>query len=105
MEAVRVSDTSDLLGRSGNYTYTDTSGTSHRMYVKGSAATVPIAYHPTKPATAAVCHSWGRKFWDTVFGLGVLLFGLALLAGAVALAVGTFLGEYADATLPMTQPV
>ncbi|WP_158717374.1 hypothetical protein [Streptomyces sp. NRRL F-4474] len=100
VEAVRVSDTSDLLGRSGNHTYMDTSGTSHRIYVKGSADTVPIAYHPAKPATAVVCHSWGRKLWDTVFGLGVLLFGLAILALAVALAVGTFLGEYDDAMTP-----
>lgn len=100
VEAVRASDASDLLGRSGNYTYTDTSGVSHRMYVKGSAATVAVAYHPAKPATAAVCHSWGRKVWDTVFGLGVLLFGLAVLASSVALAVGTFMGEYADAMTP-----
>ncbi|MFG2339758.1 hypothetical protein [Streptomyces yangpuensis] len=100
VEAVRVSDTSDLLGRSGNYTYTDTSGTSHRQYVKGSAATVPIAYHPSKPATAVVCHSWGRKLWDTVFGLGVLLFGLVLLASAVLLAIGTFQGAYDDAMTP-----
>ncbi|MFE5675367.1 hypothetical protein ACFQ7B_23920 [Streptomyces erythrochromogenes] len=100
VEAVRVSDTSDLLGRSGNDTYTDTSGTSHRQYVKGSAATVPIAYHPAKPATAVVCHTWGRKLWDTVFGMGVLLFGLAVLATAVALAVGTVQGMYDDATTP-----
>ncbi|MFJ9933866.1 hypothetical protein ACIRSJ_12140 [Streptomyces virginiae] len=100
VEAVRVSDTSDLLGRAGNYTYTDTSGTSHRRYAKGSAATVPVAYHPAKPATAVVCHSWGRKLWDTVFGLGVLLFGLALLASAVVLAIGTFQGMYDDAMTP-----
>ncbi|MFD5619524.1 hypothetical protein [Streptomyces yangpuensis] len=100
VEAVRVSDTTDLLGRSGNYAYTDTSGTSHRRYVKGSAATVPIAYHPAKPATAVVCHSWGRKLWDTVFCLGVLLFGLALLASAVVLAIGTFQGAYDDAMTP-----
>lgn len=98
VEAVRASDTSDLLGRSGNYTYTDTSGAVRRIYVKGSAATVPISYHPAKPATAAVCHSWGRKLWDTVFALGVLLFGLAVLAGVVVLVVGAFQGVYDDAS-------
>jgi hypothetical protein len=70
------------------------------MYVKCGASTVRVSYHPRKPGTVVVCHSWLRKAWDTVFCLGILLFGLALEGGTIGMAVGAFQGAYDNAMTP-----
>jgi hypothetical protein len=100
VEAERLEDTSGLLGRSGNYAYTDMHGVSRPTYIKGSATTVQVAYHPRRPGTVVPCYSWLRKAWDTVFCLGILLIGLAIDAGVVVMAVGAFQGEYDNAMTP-----
>lgn len=96
VEAMRYEDMSGLFGRSGNYVYTDLHGANRRVYAKGGAATIQVAYHPKKPGTVTVTYSWLRKTWDTVFCLGVLLVGLAFSAASIVLAVVAFLGGYDD---------
>ncbi|MGW6394438.1 hypothetical protein ACWFR1_28945 [Streptomyces sp. NPDC055103] len=94
VEAVRYENTSDLFGRSGNYMYTDLHGANRRVYEKGSAATVQVAYHPKKPGTVTVTYARLSKTWHTAFALGLLLFGLGICAGDIVMAIGAVQGMY-----------
>ncbi|WP_282696284.1 hypothetical protein [Streptomyces sp. CC208A] len=98
--ARRIADRSRLLGGSGTHMYTDSTGVSRTLYSKARSETVQVAYDPRNPMRAIVRQSRPRTAWDATFALGLLCFGLALIAMVVAMTVGAFQGAYDDAGVP-----
>ncbi|MFE5614396.1 hypothetical protein [Streptomyces sp. NPDC056463] len=82
--------------RSGMYyRYTDMHGvtrTASDTLGRITGPTAQVAYHPRRPGTAAFVNPWGRKVWFTFLHLVVLLIGLAIDAGSVAIVVEAFRG-------------
>ncbi|MGW2401395.1 hypothetical protein ACWCYY_33035 [Kitasatospora sp. NPDC001664] len=94
VEAVRVGNARVLGGSFGTYAYTDLHGTSRGVNHRSDSPTVQVAYHPDKPHVAVVREKRSSTVGDNALTVALLLFGLAVEAAVITIAVGAFLGQY-----------
>ncbi|MEU1021600.1 hypothetical protein ABZ366_05730 [Streptomyces sp. NPDC005904] len=94
VEAKRVGEARVLGGAFGTFVYTDMHGMDRSVYVKSRAATVQVAYHPSRPGTVTEYGTRSSRAGDSVAALCFLAFGLLVDATVIGVAIGSFQGAY-----------